>query len=334
MALADLVVVMNDGQDRAGGARARDVFDQPATAFVARFIGGHNVVCRPRVGARSQRASGEFVAIRADRITVQPRHRAASTPAVARRASRARSSISARPCRSARRRRPRDASSAVVPEARFDANPVAPGRAGGSVVDAQGRACPRAMSGRTASNKQGDVEMTANDETAKDAECRTPQRPEGRGGASPARPSAAAPSPASRRSGRRHQRSRCASSAPACRTSTPSPRSARTTSASRSQMTALDSDAVAQRAVTQPNSLRHRRHRILDAEEGLPGRRDAADGRQEDQVLRQDRAALHHRQADARQRRSRRARRRTPSASSTAPDRPSLRQRRRPTGSP
>ena len=68
------------------------------------------------------------------------------------------------------------------------------------------------------------------------------------------------------------------------------------------QMTALDSDAVAQRAVTQPNS-----YDIADIEywimqEGLPDRRAAADGRQEDQVLRQDRADLHHRQADARQR--------------------------------
>ena len=46
--------------------------------------------------------------------------------------------------------------------------------------------------------------------------------------------------------------------------------------------------------------LRHRRHRVLDLQEGLPGRRHAADGRQEDQVFRQDRAALHYRQADAR----------------------------------
>ena len=68
------------------------------------------------------------------------------------------------------------------------------------------------------------------------------------------------------------------------------------------EMTALDSDAVAQRAVTQPNSYDIADIEYWIVQEGLPGRRPAADGRQEDQVLRQDRAALHHRQADARQR--------------------------------
>ena len=43
MALADLVVVMNEGRiEQAGGAR--DVYNSPATAFVARFIGGHNIL--------------------------------------------------------------------------------------------------------------------------------------------------------------------------------------------------------------------------------------------------------------------------------------------------
>ncbi len=43
LALADLVVVMRDGRiEQAGPPRA--VFDAPATAFVARFIGGHNVL--------------------------------------------------------------------------------------------------------------------------------------------------------------------------------------------------------------------------------------------------------------------------------------------------
>ncbi len=43
MALADLVVVMNDGRIEQAGP-ARTVFNQPRTPFVARFIGGHNVL--------------------------------------------------------------------------------------------------------------------------------------------------------------------------------------------------------------------------------------------------------------------------------------------------
>lgn len=43
MALADLMVVMEDGHIRRAGA-PRDVFERPLSAFVARFIGGHNVL--------------------------------------------------------------------------------------------------------------------------------------------------------------------------------------------------------------------------------------------------------------------------------------------------
>jgi putative spermidine/putrescine transport system ATP-binding protein len=49
MALADLVVVMNEGRIEQA-APARSVFERPATAFVARFMGDHNVI--------SGRASG------------------------------------------------------------------------------------------------------------------------------------------------------------------------------------------------------------------------------------------------------------------------------------
>ena len=43
LALADLVIVMNDGRiEQADTPRA--VFDRPTTPFVARFIGGHNVL--------------------------------------------------------------------------------------------------------------------------------------------------------------------------------------------------------------------------------------------------------------------------------------------------
>jgi putative spermidine/putrescine transport system ATP-binding protein len=43
MALADLIVVMNNGKIEQAAA-PRDVFERPATAFVARFMGDHNVV--------------------------------------------------------------------------------------------------------------------------------------------------------------------------------------------------------------------------------------------------------------------------------------------------
>lgn len=43
LALADLVIVMNEGRIEQT-APARTIFDRPETAFVARFIGGHNVL--------------------------------------------------------------------------------------------------------------------------------------------------------------------------------------------------------------------------------------------------------------------------------------------------
>ncbi len=59
MALADLVVVMNKGRIEQAGS-ARDVFERPATEFVARFLGGHNVIATP----------GGPIAVRADRLTL------------------------------------------------------------------------------------------------------------------------------------------------------------------------------------------------------------------------------------------------------------------------
>ncbi|HVC59611.1 MAG TPA: ABC transporter ATP-binding protein [Acetobacteraceae bacterium] len=56
MAMADMMVVMEDGRIRQAGP-PREVFEQPASAFVARFIGGHNVLS----GARGP------IAVRADR---------------------------------------------------------------------------------------------------------------------------------------------------------------------------------------------------------------------------------------------------------------------------
>ncbi|CAN7728249.1 ABC transporter ATP-binding protein [Rhizobium sp. LjRoot258] len=43
MALADLIVIMNDGKIEQA-ATPRKVFEEPATAFVARFMGDHNVL--------------------------------------------------------------------------------------------------------------------------------------------------------------------------------------------------------------------------------------------------------------------------------------------------
>lgn len=43
MALADIIVVMNDGRIEQA-ADPRTVFERPATAFVARFMGDHNVI--------------------------------------------------------------------------------------------------------------------------------------------------------------------------------------------------------------------------------------------------------------------------------------------------
>ncbi len=56
MALADVMVVMQDGHIRQSGT-PRDVFGSPSSSFVARFIGGHNVL---------PGAAGP-VAVRADR---------------------------------------------------------------------------------------------------------------------------------------------------------------------------------------------------------------------------------------------------------------------------
>jgi putative spermidine/putrescine transport system ATP-binding protein len=51
MALADLIVVMNDGHIEQA-APPRDVFERPATAFVARFMGDHNVISGRVTGQR------------------------------------------------------------------------------------------------------------------------------------------------------------------------------------------------------------------------------------------------------------------------------------------
>ena len=61
MALADLIVVMNAGRIEQAGT-PRDVFNAPKTAFVAQFMGGHNVIATDR---------GK-IAVRADRLKLSP----------------------------------------------------------------------------------------------------------------------------------------------------------------------------------------------------------------------------------------------------------------------
>ncbi|MEP2428464.1 MAG: TOBE domain-containing protein, partial [Tateyamaria sp.] len=59
LALADEIVVMNNAVIEQAGS-ARDVFQTPKSAFVARFLGGHNVI---------DLAQGKF-AVRADAVRV------------------------------------------------------------------------------------------------------------------------------------------------------------------------------------------------------------------------------------------------------------------------
>ncbi len=122
MALADLVVVMNQGKIEQS-APPREVFNKPASAFVARFIGGHNVL--PAVVARAKGESA-FVAIRADRMTVQPGTAptdASSLSGVARSVEYLGTTVQVGVDVVGL-----ETLSAIVPEAHFDATPVTPGQ--------------------------------------------------------------------------------------------------------------------------------------------------------------------------------------------------------------
>jgi len=77
MALADLIVIMNDGRIEQA-ATPRGVFEQPATAFVARFMGDHNVISgrateTSAMGIKLEVAGGgEFLATGRSVVTGQP----------------------------------------------------------------------------------------------------------------------------------------------------------------------------------------------------------------------------------------------------------------------
>jgi putative spermidine/putrescine transport system ATP-binding protein len=74
MAIADMLVIMNAGRIEQIGS-PREVFNSPRTEFVARFIGGHNVLSMP----------AGTVAVRSDRIAVaRSRHAGQSLAATVR----------------------------------------------------------------------------------------------------------------------------------------------------------------------------------------------------------------------------------------------------------
>jgi putative spermidine/putrescine transport system ATP-binding protein len=73
LALADRIIVMNGGRIEQAGS-PQDVFNAPKTEFVARFIGGHNVL---------QDGRGR-IAVRADRIAVKRAATATALSAVVR----------------------------------------------------------------------------------------------------------------------------------------------------------------------------------------------------------------------------------------------------------
>jgi putative spermidine/putrescine transport system ATP-binding protein len=61
MALADMVVVMSHGRIEQSGS-PHEVFNRPRTEFVARFLGGHNVLS----------ANGRAFTVRADHLRIAP----------------------------------------------------------------------------------------------------------------------------------------------------------------------------------------------------------------------------------------------------------------------
>jgi putative spermidine/putrescine transport system ATP-binding protein len=125
MALADLVVVMNQGRIEQA-APPREVFNRPASAFVARFVGGHNVLPAAVARANVVPGGGEYVAIRADRLTLQAGTApvdATSLSGVTRSVEYLGSTVQVGIDVAGL-----ETLSAVVPEARFDAHPVAPGQ--------------------------------------------------------------------------------------------------------------------------------------------------------------------------------------------------------------
>ncbi len=108
MALADLMVVMQDGHIRQVGA-PREVFSSPATRFIARFIGGHNVLAG---------AAGP-IAVRADRCRLSA---ASGLPAQVDAVE-----FQGATVRIALTTTDGEGASVLLPDAEYDAAPIQPG---------------------------------------------------------------------------------------------------------------------------------------------------------------------------------------------------------------
>jgi putative spermidine/putrescine transport system ATP-binding protein len=111
MAMADLMVVMEDGHIRQSGP-PREVFERPVSPFIARFIGGHNVL----PGANGK------IAVRADRCRLGV---AGDGPFVSGRVTAV--EYQGTMVRVAMATDPGDEASALVPDGDFYACPVEPG---------------------------------------------------------------------------------------------------------------------------------------------------------------------------------------------------------------
>ncbi len=113
MAMADLMVVMEDGHIRQAGS-PREVFERPVSPFIARFIGNHNVITLPE----------GMIAVRADKCRLGPR---ADGPSIAGRVTAV--EYQGTMVRVALLTDPGDEASALVPDGDFYAQPVEPGQA-------------------------------------------------------------------------------------------------------------------------------------------------------------------------------------------------------------
>ncbi|EFH12828.1 ABC transporter ATP-binding protein [Pseudoroseomonas cervicalis] len=118
MALSDIAVVMDQGRIAQAGP-PREIFERPASAFVARFIGGHNVIALPQ---------GRF-AVRTDRtrLAAAPGAPSLSGPSLSGHVSAVEYQGAA--VRVVLRAADGQTAEALLPDAEFHASPVAPGEA-------------------------------------------------------------------------------------------------------------------------------------------------------------------------------------------------------------
>jgi putative spermidine/putrescine transport system ATP-binding protein len=112
MALADQVVVMNRGRIEQVGS-PHDLYNRPRTEFVARFMGGHNIIAGGAAG---------LVAIRSDRMLLARSPSSGSVPATVRDVEYQGTYVLLGLDAAAGQEL-----SVMLPEAAFDAQPYAPG---------------------------------------------------------------------------------------------------------------------------------------------------------------------------------------------------------------